>query len=193
MLRDYLRKYAFHVWYLGTPPWESGITPPELLAFIQDRPPGKAIDLGCGTGTNVITLARHGWEATGIDFVPKAIRTGKKKAHTAGVEVDLRVGDVTKLEDLGEGYDLVLDIGCYHSLSPRKRNTYRHNLTHILKPGGTLLLYAFISTPENSGRGVPEDEIQQLSNRLNLQKRVDGEDVTQAPSAWLWFKREEDS
>jgi cyclopropane fatty-acyl-phospholipid synthase-like methyltransferase len=189
MLRDYLRKYTFHLWYLGTPPWESGVSPPELMDFIEKHPPGQVIDLGCGTGTNVITLAQHGWQATGIDFASNAIRRAKQKADQAGVVVDLRVGEITKLENLGEGYDLVLDMGCYHSLSPRRRLEYRNNLTKILSPGGTLLLYAFTTEDENPTRGVSDKDIQEISRILHLQTREDGEAITQAPSAWFWFIR----
>ncbi|MGD8455032.1 MAG: class I SAM-dependent methyltransferase [Anaerolineales bacterium] len=192
MLRDFLHKYAFRIWYLKIPPWESGITPPELIDFIRDHRPGKAIDLGCGTGTNAIKLAQHGWESTGVDFIPKAIRKGKEKAQKAGVEVTLKVGDVTDSNILGRDYDLVLDIGCYHSLSPRKRKQYRDNLKQLVKPGGTFLLYAFTPSAEEPNRGVPEDEVWALSNILHLEKREDGEDVTRASSAWFWFVREAD-
>lgn len=41
---------------LTRPPWDTGITPPEVVATFAegDLPPGPALDLGCGTGTNVI-------------------------------------------------------------------------------------------------------------------------------------------
>lgn len=42
------------------------------MEFIAGTPPGKALGFGCGTGTNAITLARHGWQVTGVDFAPKA-------------------------------------------------------------------------------------------------------------------------
>ena len=44
---------------------------------------GRALDLGCGTGTNSIYLAQHGWETTGVDFVPRAIGIAKRKAEAA--------------------------------------------------------------------------------------------------------------
>ena len=67
-------KFEWRYWR-GTTPWDTNITPPEVKEFIAAAPPGKALDLGCGTGTNAITLAQHGWQATGVDFAPKAIRT----------------------------------------------------------------------------------------------------------------------
>jgi methylase of polypeptide subunit release factors len=73
---------------LGFKPWDSGVPPPELVAVVEGKDslaPGKALDLGCGTGTNCIYMARHGWEATGVDFVPRAISAATRKAVVAGV------------------------------------------------------------------------------------------------------------
>src|SRR5512135_1027524 len=95
-----IRRINFNIWYFGRPPWDSGISPPELLNFISNRPAGRAIDIGCGTGTNVVTLAQHGWVVTGIDFVPRAIQLAKRKAEKANVKPDLRIGDATELKGI---------------------------------------------------------------------------------------------
>jgi cyclopropane fatty-acyl-phospholipid synthase-like methyltransferase len=158
------------------------------MAFIENNPPGKAIDLGCGTGTNVITLAQHGWQVTGVDFVSKAIRAARRKAKEAEVAVELRVGDVTRLENLGGGYDLVLDMGCYHGLSSHQRLYYQENLSIILNSGGTYMLYAFLKEDELSRRGVSDADVRQFSKFLHLQSRED-DDITFGPSSWFWFKR----
>src|SRR6266480_276486 len=75
---------------LGFTPWDSGIPPPELIAVIEGArrlPPGRALDLGCGTGTTAVYMASHGWQMTGVDFVPKAIRVARAKASVAGLPV----------------------------------------------------------------------------------------------------------
>ena len=77
---NFLRRLQFNFWYFRNPPWDSGITPPELFEFIQSHPAGRAIDIGCGTGTNVITLAKIGWQVTGFDFAARAIQLAKRKA-----------------------------------------------------------------------------------------------------------------
>src|SRR3990172_1030198 len=123
-----LRRLFFNLWYNWKPPWDTGISPPELMDFISHHPPGRALDLGCGTGTNVITLAQHGWQATGIDFAQRAIKKAHRKARQAGVNVDLRVADVTRLEELSGLFELILDMGCYHSLPSAGRQAYLSNL-----------------------------------------------------------------
>src|SRR5574342_1242280 len=121
-MSNLLRRLTFNLWYYSSPPWDPGISPPELIDFIEKHPltssgqARRAIDIGCGTGTNVITLAQAGWQVTGVDFVPRAIRMAKGKARKAGVEVELLVRDVTDLKGITGPFDLALDIGCFHSL-----------------------------------------------------------------------------
>ena len=111
------RRLIFSLWYYFNPPWDTGISPPELLDFIENHPPGRAIDIGCGTGTNVITLAKAGWQVTGVDFVPRAIKMAKRKVKQAGIEAELYVRDASNLEGISGPFDLVLDIGCFHSFA----------------------------------------------------------------------------
>ena len=129
-------------------PWDTGVSPPELLAFLAAHPPGRALDLGCGTGTNAITLAQHGWQVTGIDLIPRAIRRAKSKAAAAGVDVDLRQGDASDLRSVEGPFDLALDIGCYHSLQPTLQARYSTNLARLVRPGGTYLLLSLIHISE---------------------------------------------
>jgi len=187
MLKKYFRKLFFQLSYLGNPPWESGITPPELIDFIASHPPGRALDLGCGSGTNVITLAQHGWQAAGIDYIPRAIRAGRKKAHHADVDVNLRVDDIIKTENMGGPYDLVLDMGCYHGLPLSLRPAYRRNLIDILDKGGTYLLYALTTEDLEHIPGVSQADIDGFSQILELQSQQEGTD-RERPSAWFRFK-----
>ena len=168
------RRLLFNLWYLFKPPWDTGVSPPELMEFIECHPPGLALDLGCGTGTNVVTLARHGWEATGVDFVGRAIRAARRKARQAGVDVDLRVGDVTKASTLAGPYDLVLDMGCFHSLPPEGRRRYAANIERLLAPEGTYMLYVFLkSDGAGPGPGVTDAELTALPFRLTARREGD--------------------
>ena len=186
---DLFRRLSFMLWYYRRPPWESGKVPPEVKDFIQNHPAGRALDLGCGSGTSSIALAQAGWETTGVDFVPRAIRQAKQKARMAGVEVDFRLADVTRLGDFPHRNDLVLDIGCFHGLSPAGKSAYLKQLERLLVPGGTWLLYGFFKPRETVGPGLVLEDVEHAEHRLRLLQRQDGQDRGDRPSAWFWFQR----
>jgi cyclopropane fatty-acyl-phospholipid synthase-like methyltransferase len=183
------RRLFFNLFYFRRPPWDTGISPPELLAFISTHPPGRALDLGCGTGTNAITLAQHGWQVIGVDFVGRAIRAARRKAKQAGMQVEFRVDDVSRLRGVSGPFDLVLDIGCLHSLTPQQKAAYIDNLPRLLAPQGTFLLYAFVAQSEDSqGSGLTPNDLRLLASRLRLAQRVDGADRGGRPSAWFTYQ-----
>lgn len=185
-----MRRLFFNLWYFRKPPWDTGISPPELLAFIESHPAGRALDLGCGTGTNVITLARNGWQVTGVDFAPHAIRIARRKVEEANFNADLHVDDVTKLEDISDQFDLVLDIGCFHSLPAQGKSDYVQNLDRLLAPGGTYLMYGFFKEGGESGPGLVPADLDALSEHLQLVERQDGTERGLRPSAWFTFRKE---
>ena len=74
----------FNLKYLGKPRWDTGISPPELLDFLKDTSPGRALDLGCGTGTNLLTLANTGWEVTGVDLAGLSVIKARRKLRKSG-------------------------------------------------------------------------------------------------------------
>lgn len=186
---NWFRRLFFNLWYFRQPPWDTGISPPELLDHIQNRPPGRALDLGCGSGTNAISLAQHGWQVTGVDFAPRAIKLAKQKAKRAAVQVDFRVDDVTALRSLKGPFDLILDIGCYHSLPENRRSDYLRQVVQMLAKDGTYLLYVFVKKdPTEGGPGITDEELKAFERTLVLERRVDGTERGRRPSAWLWFR-----
>src|SRR5919201_3755922 len=72
--------------------WERRVPPADLIELIEGPEalaPGRALDLGCGTGTDSIYLARHGWDVTGVDMVPEALALARRSASAAGVTPSL--------------------------------------------------------------------------------------------------------
>ncbi len=184
---DFLRKLIFQITYLQSPPWDTGISPPELIAFIEKNSPGKALDLGCGTGTNAITLAKHGWEVVGVDYIRRAIQTARRKALQARVDVKFLLHDVTRLDELSVNFDLVLDIGCFHNLPQDGKTRYLKQLERLSAPAGAFLLYGFVQQP-GKNTGISEADISQMSKIKKLHWRQDGFDQGERPSAWFLFK-----
>lgn len=190
-MQNLFRRLLFHYWYFGQPPWDTGVSPPELLEFIEEHKPGRAIDIGCGTGTNVITLARAGWKVTGVDFAPRAIKLARRKVSQAGLQADLSVKDATKLEGIDGPFDFALDLGCFHTLPSDGRNKYLEQLDRILAPGGFWLMYGFLkSEATHAGPGLGEADLSRISTRLTLLSRRDGFDEHgEKSSAWFLFQK----
>lgn len=182
-------KFRWRYWRRQTP-WDTGVTPPEVMDFIARTSPGKALDLGCGTGTNAITLARHGWQVTGVDFVPKAILAARDKASRSGLAIDFHVASVTDLSALAGPFDYALDIGCLHSLEAEDRVKYAENLSRLLRPQAWYMLYAWLPRPWKSGVvGVSPEEVKSLlrADFSNVRTAIGKEEDD--PSAWYWFQR----
>jgi 2-polyprenyl-3-methyl-5-hydroxy-6-metoxy-1,4-benzoquinol methylase len=182
-------RFEWRYWRRKTP-WDTQITPPEVMAFADQASPGRALDLGCGTGTNAITLARRNWRVTAIDFSPKAIRTARRKAAAAGVNIDFQVGDVSELGALTGPYDYALDIGCLLSLKPQAQKNYARGLSRLLSSGGRYMLYAWLPRPwRGSIWGItPEDVKRLLAPTFSQNDMALGQEKG-APSAWYWFTR----
>ncbi len=183
------RRLAFNFWYLGRPPWDSGIAPPELLDFLANHPPGRAIDIGCGTGTNVIALLQHGWQVTGVDFAFRAIQLAKAKLRKAGLQADLFVEDATRLKKIKGRFDLALDLGCFHGLE--QKASYLTQLDRVLDRGGHWLMYGFFkSGADQAGPGLVSRDLDLIkSHGLELISRRDGMDKRDRPSAWFLFRK----
>jgi ubiquinone/menaquinone biosynthesis C-methylase UbiE len=184
-----LRRLTFNFWYLRKPTWDSGISPPELFQFILSHPAGRAIDLGCGTGTNVITLAKTGWQVTGMDFAFRAIQIARRKLKKQNVSARLFVGDVTNFKADSQ-FDLALDIGCFHGVE--NKADYLNQLDKILAPNGFWLMYGFFKPDAHpSTPGLVDSDLSLISSHaLTLLSRSDGFDKKGRPSAWfLWQVR----
>lgn len=185
---------AFDLQYiLGRTPWDTQVTPPEVVELVEkgEVPTGQALDLGCGTGTNCIYLARHGWRVTGVDFSTMAIYRARRKARRVGVDCTFYRADVTDLSFLEETFDFVLDIGCLHSVPMEKWERYAAEVARLVRPSGLYLLYAFVPHPDRQGpRGISPGELRDLfGSSFVVERQEGGDDPTGSSSAWYWLRR----
>jgi SAM-dependent methyltransferase len=143
---------VYRAFYLARVPiWERRVPPSDLVELIEGSAalaPGRALDLGCGTGTDSVYIAEHGWEVSGVDMVPEALAIARRNAATRRVRAHFIRGDVTRLSDAVQGrFDLLLDFGCFHKLPSDQRPTYVDCVSDVAAPGATLLLYGFARPP----------------------------------------------
>jgi SAM-dependent methyltransferase len=137
---------------LGLTPWEryGSAAAPSIRALLdreevgRSRPLGRALDLGCGRGQYTPELARRGWEAVGVDNVPRAIEEARRSGASGATYV---VGDVTELEaaDLGT-FDFFFDVGCFQGLSAEQRQAEGRGVSALANPGATVLMLEFGAT-----------------------------------------------
>lgn len=128
-MNSVLRVMGDLTYRFGLGPQPSDVPDHRLMELVEgpgQLAPGRALDLGCGTGRNAIYLGRHGWETTGVEFVGYAVEVARHKAETRAVPVRFVTGDVTRLPELGLGEDfrLLVDGGCYHMIPDGRRDAY---------------------------------------------------------------------
>lgn len=158
---------VYRVMYrVGFTPWDTGEVPAELTELIEGGdalPAGRALDIGCGTGTQAVYLARHGWDVTGLDDLEQPLARARDRSAAAGVAVDWVRADVTRLAAVGlsPGYGLILDRGCFHGLSDHGRAAYAAGVAALAPPGALLLMMCFARNRVPAGpAGADRDEIE---------------------------------
>ena len=138
-------KLFYDAWYrFGNPPWVGGPRS-ELVELVSSGrlTPGRALDLGCGEGDNAIFLAQHGFTVTALDFAPSAIAKARRKARTAGVEVEFVVDDLTDLRHVNGQFDLLVDYGTLDDLGGQDRDAYIREVLPLAAPESQFLLWCF--------------------------------------------------
>jgi SAM-dependent methyltransferase len=179
-------------YWIGLTPWEEMATLPiaDQISSLFDReererqpPYGRALDLGCGRGIWTVKLAARGWQVTGIEIVPKALRAARRRVQQAGVEAHLLQGDMTALRSSGVGsdFEFVLDLGAIHGLKDAQRRAVAREVDAVTAEGATMVLLAW--TPGRRGplpRGMSREEIEGVFPGWSLIAE-DPADVTGAP------------
>lgn len=123
----------------GDLPWDSGVPDPHLPPVLEHHgiEPGTALEVGCGTGTNSIWLARQGFDVTGVDLSRVAIQRAEAKAAEAGVACRFVAGDFLADPVPGGPYAFVYDRGVLHVFDEAEdRTRFAARVAEELEPGG---------------------------------------------------------
>jgi SAM-dependent methyltransferase len=138
-------------------PWDTNQPSSELVRVLHEYKikPGRALDTGCGTGTNVVHLASQGFDATGVDLAPAAIEAARNRAAAAGVVCRFHTADVLNLPDLGPPFDFLFDRGCYHAVRRIDESGVIRALERQLSESGLMLVLAGNANEENAPQEGP--------------------------------------
>ncbi len=120
-------------------PWDTGTADTALTDLVTRWPnaAGRALDVGCGTGSNAVWLAEHGFEVTALDISASAIALAEKRRAEHGVQCRLLADNFLTCSLDTEAFDLLFDRGCFHSMhDAEERRSFVQKAASCLKPGG---------------------------------------------------------
>jgi len=191
----------------GEVPWDSPEADPELIDLVVKRPvsKGRALEVGCGTGTNALWLAARGFDVHGVDIAPLAIERAQAKTAAAKPTqgtLKFETRDFLNGPELAQGsYDFVFDRGCFHVFDEAQdRTKFAERVAKLLAPGG-LWLSLLGSTegparemgpPRRSARDIVE-AIEPTLEVINLRAiEFAGLPFEAPPKAWHCLARRRD-
>lgn len=183
----------------GDTPWDTGQPDAHLVNFLHANPieRGRALDVGCGTGTNSLWLAGQGFTVLGIDIAAAGIE--KARAKLAGADLDCRFIQTDFLNDsISDGpFDLVFDRGCFHVFDESAdRARFARHVASLLKPEGRWL--SLIGSTEGPARefGPPRRSARDVMNVIEPELEIlefrhiaFGADLPTPAAAWLCVSR----
>lgn len=152
-----LRPGFYNLFYrLNLAPWDKEVRP-ELVSLVESgrltpQAQRSVLDLGCGTGAEVVYLATQGFpDVVGVDFSPVAIRKAQARAKAAGVEDRCRFvrADVTRpIPGIAASYDLILDFGALNDTQGEQRLAVANLIRRLSHPGTVVLEFCFSGDKE---------------------------------------------
>lgn len=150
---------AYNWMYRYWAPWDKTGLRKDLVDLLESgrvdphRFP-RVIDLGCGTGANVVHLAGVGYDAWGVDFSEVAIRKAQERAGVAGVAAEFVVGDLTdtSIDGVEGPFDLIIDFGTLDDLRGENREAMARTVTRLSRRGSLFLEYCFYGVTDELPR-----------------------------------------
>ncbi|MGI9263808.1 MAG: methyltransferase domain-containing protein [Gammaproteobacteria bacterium] len=177
----------------GRVPWDAGGVPVEFEDYLARKPgAGRALVPGCGSGYEVVSLARSGFEVVAVDFSATAIEFARNVTRGSGAELSL--ADFFSMND--DCFELVYERAFMCALLPSQRSEWSQKVARLVRPGGVLVGYFFLDGDELDGPpfGIWPDDLQSLlGDEFELvenQRSRDAKPVFGKQEYWqVWTRR----
>jgi SAM-dependent methyltransferase len=151
-----------------------------LVEEAAGLPPGRALDLACGSGRTAVWLAQQGWSVVAADFSDVALEQARSLAADRGVEVEWVEADLREWEPPARAFDLVVVL--YLQLPAEERGPILLRAARAVGEGGTVLVVGHHSENLASGIGGPRDP-RVLFTPEDVAAELDGLEVEKAEAA----------
>ena len=124
---------------IGDLPWDIGNPDEHLINLIESKTisPCRTLEVGCGTGTNSLWLARHGFSVLGVDMAQAAVDLANAKKKDKSLTCEFAVMDFLQNQSLPQSFEFVFDRGCFHVFDEdSERFTFAAQVSRVLKTNG---------------------------------------------------------
>jgi len=110
----------------------------------------RVLDVGTGSGSVAVAAAAAGAEVVGVDITDAWFDEAHRRAASAGVSLDLRIGDAEALPAEDESFDVVLS--SFAAIFAPRHDVVASELVRVCRTGGTMGMTAW--TPHGANNAV---------------------------------------
>ena len=120
------------------------------LAMVPPEEGMTVLEVGCGTGANLVLYQRGGCDVSGVDLSPSMLEVARAKL---GETADLRLCDAADMPYRDDSFDLVVAFLTLHEMPPEVREAVMDEMLRVAGQDGRLLLLDFHPGPLRFPRG----------------------------------------
>jgi SAM-dependent methyltransferase len=98
----------------------------------------RVLEIGCGTGCDLLQFAKHGAHATGVDITSEHLRLARERVQGLA---EVKKADATQLPFADNEFDYVYSHGVIHHIEKPRRVI--DEILRVLRPGGRFNIHVY--------------------------------------------------